>query len=210
VWLSLRRCCGGLFVRGKEAEELLMKDGNARPACPPGFLTRAEVARRLRISQSTVRRLEPKLQPVLDEKGWHRFDPRQVQAHLENAPRPERKRPTRRSDRAANAAAEDDGKHDARLFRLFEENCSHAAVVIETGLPSQVVRRAYLEWRSGYRVLRVPDAVNGSEMEAQREAAEWRAFEEGLRSINADLEKTDPLLASLARPTLTRTDRRRR
>jgi hypothetical protein len=186
-----------------------MSEGNDRPACPPGFLTRAEVARRLRISQSTVRRLEPKLQPVLDEKGWHRFDPRQVQAHLESASPPERKRATRRSDRAPDPEADDDGRHDARLFRLFEANRSHSAVVIETGLPSQVVRRAYLEWRSGYREPPEEEAVDIREADAAREAAEWRAFEEGLRVINENLEKTDPLLAQRPRP-LNQRDRRRR
>lgn len=172
-----------------------MSERDNASGCPPGFLTRAEVARRLGISQSSVRRLEEKLRPVVDEKGWHRFDPRKVQAHLDSSsPALERRKRARSRTPSDAVSPEGDGRHDARLFRLFEANRSHAAVVMETGLPSQVVRRAYLEWRSGYRPPPESKSVDRAAADpAAEEAAEWRWFEEGCRALTADLDESNPV-----------------
>jgi hypothetical protein len=135
------------------------------------------------------------LRPVVDEKGWHRFDPRMVQAHLESSsPAVERRKGARSRPPSDAVSPEWDGRHDARLFRLFEANRAHAAVVMETGLPSQVVRRAYLEWRSGYRPLPESRSVDRAAADpAAEEAADWRWFEEGCRALTADLEESNPV-----------------
>ncbi|MFM2416615.1 MAG: hypothetical protein RL385_1338 [Pseudomonadota bacterium] len=102
-------------------------------------LTRSEVAARLGVSVSTVRRLEwDRLHPEIDDLGVHRFDPREVEALAPALPpKPATQRPT-----AASTA----GRTAARVFRMFERGHDIAAIVIQTNQSPSVVRQLYHEW----------------------------------------------------------------
>jgi hypothetical protein len=104
-------------------------------------LTRAQVAERLGISTSSVRRLEwDKLQPVQDERGVHRFDPAEVDAL---APRPHRNRVVATAtDRITKA----NGRLAATIFRMFARRLTLAQIVVATKQPPERVREFYREW----------------------------------------------------------------
>jgi hypothetical protein len=182
-----------------------MKSSSNRPAATtanaePQLLTRAEVARKLGVGASTVRRLEGgALQPILGSDGVHRFDAGEVDAYraVRGGQRRRKNLPSKASPKTAPVRAE--GKHHARAFRLFEAGRSHAEVVIETALPSDLVRQLYVEWRAGYREPPAPPPRIGDDDDAlrAREAAEWAEWEAKMHALNADLDQplwsADPL-----------------
>jgi hypothetical protein len=106
-------------------------------------LTRREVALRLGISTSSVRRLEwCDLHPEQDERGRWRFDPAEF-ARLE--PRPHRvDRGASITDEARGLARR--GRVAARVFRLFARNMTLPQIVVATKQPPEVVRELYREW----------------------------------------------------------------
>lgn len=106
-------------------------------------LTRGQVATRLGISTTSVRRLEwEKLPPVQDERGVWRFDPGEVATI---APREDRSGATTRQrsdderDRKRRGLA-------ARVFLMFARNRSIAEIVVATKQPPDLVRELYREW----------------------------------------------------------------
>ena len=104
-------------------------------------LTRHEVAMRLGVSVSTVRRLEfVRLHPVFDGAGTWRFDPAEVDA----LPRsPQRRRKASRHHRSAA------GQRAARVFALFERGADLTYIVTTLKLEPRLVRRLHGEWARG-------------------------------------------------------------
>lgn len=107
-------------------------------------LTRGQVATRLGISTSSVRRLEwDLLHPVQDDRGNWRFDP----AELDGLPA----RRTR-GDEGRSAAADEartnarKGRLAARVFCMFARDISLPQIVVATKQPPEVVRALYHEW----------------------------------------------------------------
>src|SRR5688572_27934012 len=88
-------------------------------------LTRLEVATRLGISASSVRRLEGvHLHPVQDDRGVWRFDP----AELDRVPQRSTPRRTARLRKRAPTA----GEVAARIFRMLESGRELTEIVIAT------------------------------------------------------------------------------
>jgi hypothetical protein len=105
-------------------------------------LTRREVAARLGVSISSVRRMEfEQLHPREDERGVWRFDPVELQGLTSRAVAPERRR---RSTKTLARARE--GKLAARVFRMFARNWSLPQIVVATSQPPTVIRALYHEW----------------------------------------------------------------
>ena len=103
------------------------------------WLTRREVAERLGISVSSVRRLEGStLHPVQDEDGVRLFDASTLDAV-----------PTRRKRRTARRRRERPGDVAARVSRLLDERRSLRDIVVVTRQPPEHVRALYREWLVG-------------------------------------------------------------
>jgi hypothetical protein len=107
-------------------------------------LTRAQVAARLGISTTSVRRLEwDELHPVQDARGVWRFDPNEVAAL---APRPQRTPREPGSQQAEQLATRRRGRLAARVFLMFTRDRSLVDIVVATKQPPDVVRELYREW----------------------------------------------------------------
>jgi hypothetical protein len=105
-------------------------------------LTRMQVADRLGISTSSVRRLEwDLLHPEVDDRGVHLFDPTEVDAVKEPrrraAPRPHDADARERSRR---------GRLAAKVFRMFARYLTLQQIVVTTREPPEVIRELYREW----------------------------------------------------------------
>lgn len=104
----------------------------------PATLTRSDVAKALRCSISTVRRLEGvELHPTEDADGVHRFDPLEV-IHLVND----------RSARAVDPSKE--GERDARVFEMMDAGKGVREIVTTLRLPVEVVLKLSDQWRGGW------------------------------------------------------------
>jgi hypothetical protein len=110
-------------------------------------LTRAQVASRLGVSVSTVRRFEgSRLHPTLGDNEVRWFDEREVAAlaaELANEPR---------SSVTSNATAPEPRSHGelaALAFERFEQRQSLAEVVIGLRITPQLVRELFDEWSLG-------------------------------------------------------------
>ncbi len=115
-------------------------------------LTRAQVAARLDVSISTVRRFEgSRLHPHVDRGDVRWFDPKEVAAiatELANEPRAERRR------NATSAAARATPQHSpgelaARVFERFEQRQSLAEIVIGVRVEPDTVRALFEQWCLG-------------------------------------------------------------
>ena len=104
---------------------------------PQHTLTRHDVAARLGVSVSTVRRMElVQLYPVADEHGVWRFDPADLEG-LEVRPRPRR---------ALATPPSHEGRLAARTFVLFARGASLREIVVTTRQAPERVRALYHEW----------------------------------------------------------------
>lgn len=120
------------------------------PHEPRTTLTRRQVADRLGISTSSVRRLEyDKLHPTFDEAGIWRFDPKEVDALDPRSVRV-------RAPRARQGAAADQartlarrGRLAARVFRMFARHMTLPQIVVATKQPPEVIRELYRDWSIG-------------------------------------------------------------
>jgi hypothetical protein len=102
-------------------------------------LTRAQVALRLGVSSSTVRRMEGVcLHPTQDHRGTWLFAVAEVSALLATTPHATRR------PRASRAPSR--GEIAARVFRLLSRGCSLRQIVVQTRQPPVVVRQLYREW----------------------------------------------------------------
>jgi len=106
-------------------------------------MTRRQVAERLGISTSSVRRLEGvRLHPTLDEDGVWRFDAAELAAEPVHRRRPARRAPARGKRQQAGDVA-------ARVFRMFEQRRSLRDIVVTARQPPELVRTLYREWLTG-------------------------------------------------------------
>ena len=121
-----------------------MRDQHRDRAATGGHrLNRREVAARLGISTSSVRRLEwDVLHPEQDDRGVWRFDPAEV-ARIE----PRSPRATEGGGGKAHARAiARKGRLAALVFRMFARALPLPQIVILTKQPSETIRELYREW----------------------------------------------------------------
>lgn len=99
-------------------------------------LTRSQVARRLGLSLSTVRRMEGvQLKPIVGERGVRYFEETEIQAVLV------RVRRTRMPDDERA-----DGTLAAAAFALFRNGADVVAVVTELREPPETIERLFEQW----------------------------------------------------------------
>jgi hypothetical protein len=114
-------------------------DGEARQRFE---LTRAQVAQRLGISVSSVRRLEwDRLHPEVDDLGVHRFSREEV-----DALGPVRRRAPAATHPPERREGARKGRLAAKVFRLFARNLGLPQIVVLTKQPPDVIRALYHEW----------------------------------------------------------------
>lgn len=113
-------------------------------------LTRGQVAERLGVSVSTVRRYEgSRLHPNVDADAVHWFDPKEVAGLVvELAQEP---RATRRRNAATNAGlpVRSRGEIAALVFELFEQRQSLPEIVIALRIEPETVRGLFEQWCLG-------------------------------------------------------------
>jgi hypothetical protein len=115
-------------------------------------LTRGQVATRLGISVSTVRRLEgTRLHPTIDGEDVRWFDEKEVAslaAELANATSSRRKG-TRGTPRAEATPARSQGEIAALVFERFEQRQSLAEIVVGLRVAPETVRSLFEQWNLG-------------------------------------------------------------
>lgn len=121
-------------------------DGNGSQ--PMYTLSRADVAARLKMSVSSVRRLEfDKLHPLQDQHGVWRFDPTEVEAVAAANVRQRRRAPLRaRHGREEQLSAAREGRTAATVFRMFARGMTLPQIVVATNQSPVVIRDLYREW----------------------------------------------------------------
>lgn len=121
-----------------------------RDASKLGTLTRAQVAARLGVSISTVRRYEgDRLHPRVDENDVRWFDEKEVAAlaaTLANESHPVRRR---NREPAAGPASRSSGEIAAAVFERLEQRQSLAEIVIGVRVEPSVVRELFEQWSLG-------------------------------------------------------------
>jgi hypothetical protein len=126
---------------------------NAEQTAKNPLLTRADVAARLGVSTSTVRRYEGDLlHPTKGADGVNRFDSTEVAALamtlLGQKPPKAKTKPTRGTD-APRAAARTPGEVAAEVFERLEQRQSLAEIVIGAQVTPDLVRELHREWQRG-------------------------------------------------------------
>jgi len=112
-------------------------------------LTRDDVARRLDLSVSTVRRLEgTRLHPLIDDKGVRRFKASDVE-RLAKELQAERRSPRNAQQAVARAAEMPPGELAALVFERLEQRHSLSEIVIALRVPPEDVRELYHAWLVG-------------------------------------------------------------
>jgi len=100
------------------------------------LLSRGDVARRLRVTKTTVLRFEGTLlHPQVDGEGVRYFDPDEVE-RIANS-------------RAAKPAPEASGEIAAEAFRLFRQGYDLEEIVMRLKQPPATIRYLFSEWCSG-------------------------------------------------------------
>ena len=117
------------------------------------LLTRADVAARLGVSTSTVRRYEgDMLHPEKGPDGVNRFDPREVATvaiTLLGQKLPKQKpKDARNADKPRTSSRTPDDIA-AEVFERFEQRQSLAEIVIGVRVAPEVVRELFREWQRG-------------------------------------------------------------
>jgi len=138
-------------------------------------LTRGQVAARLSISVSTVRRYEgDKLHPTIDEHGVRRFDEQEVGALAAALVNDTAKRSIGTSTKSGGAVEQRTAAESAALvFERFEQRQSLAEIVIGLRIEPDIVRALYEQWCLGLvegqlRMEREPRMVRANEIERTR------------------------------------------
>lgn len=162
-------------------------------AAIPRRLTRSEVAERLGISISSVRRLErDRLHPERGPDGTHYFDSVEVTA-LATVLVTER-RPTKPAA-APPAPKLSAGEIAARAFECFEQRYSLAEVVISLRVKPKVVRELFHEWL----VSLTQGELRRPEVALPREETIRRVTEDELVELLGSLPSGEPSRVSVAR-----------
>src|SRR5262245_16674590 len=139
-------------------------------------LTRSQVASRLGVSVSTVRRLEgERLHPIVDDKGVRWFDENEVAAlaaELVNDSNPKQSRtPTPSKPRTPDPRSA--GEIASLVFERLEQRQSLAEIVIGLRVEPETVRALFEQWCLGLtegqlRMEREPRLPRAHELERAR------------------------------------------
>ena len=112
-------------------------------------LTRDDVAKRLGVSISTVRRLEgTRLHPQIDDKSVRRFKASDVE-RLAKELEAEQRSPRNAQHAVVRAAEMSKGELAARVFERLEQRHSLSEIVIALRVPPEDVRELYHTWLVG-------------------------------------------------------------
>jgi DNA-binding transcriptional MerR regulator len=112
-------------------------------------LTRDDVAKRLGVSISTVRRLEgTRLHPAIDDKSVRRFKASDVE-RLAKELEAEQRSPRNSQQAAVRAAEMSKGELAALVFERLEQRHSLSEIVIALRVPPEDVRELYHTWLVG-------------------------------------------------------------
>ena len=112
-------------------------------------LTRDDVAKRLGVSISTVRRLEgTRLHPLIDEKSVRRFKASDVE-RLAKELEAEQRSPRNAQQAVVRAAEMSKGELAALVFERLEQRHSLSEIVIALRVPPEDVRDPYHTWLVG-------------------------------------------------------------
>jgi hypothetical protein len=112
-------------------------------------LTRDDVAKRLDVSISTVRRLEgTRLHPLIDDKGVRRFKASDVE-RLAKELQAEQRSPRNARQAVVRAAEMPKGELAALVFERLEQRHSLSEIVIALRVPPEDVRELYHSWLVG-------------------------------------------------------------
>lgn len=112
-------------------------------------LTHHDVAKRLAVSISTVRRLEgERLHPLVDGKGVRRFKASDVE-RLAKELEAERRSPRNAQQAVVRAADMSKGELAALVFERLEQRHSLSEIVIALRVPPEDVRELYHTWLVG-------------------------------------------------------------
>ncbi len=112
-------------------------------------LTRDDVAKRLGVSVSTVRRLEgTKLHPLIDDSGVRRFKASDVERYA-NELEAEQRTPRNAARAVVHAAQLSKGEIAGLVFERLEQRHSLAEIVIALRIPPEDVRDLYHSWLVG-------------------------------------------------------------
>jgi DNA-binding transcriptional MerR regulator len=112
-------------------------------------LTRHDVAKRLGVSISTVRRLEgERLHPLIDGKGVRRFKASDVE-RLAKELEAEQRSPRNAQQAVVRAADMPKGELAALVFERLEQRHSLSEIVIALRVPPEDVRDLYHSWLVG-------------------------------------------------------------
>ena len=112
-------------------------------------LTRDDVAKRLGVSISTVRRLEgSRLHPLIDEKSVRRFKASDVE-RLAKELEAEQRSPRNAQQAVVRAAEMSKGELAALVFEKLEQRHSLSEIVISLRVPPEDVRDLYHTWLVG-------------------------------------------------------------
>jgi transcriptional regulator with XRE-family HTH domain len=147
-------------------------------------LTRAQVAARLGISISTVRRYEgSRLHPHVDEDDVHWFDVKEVTALAAALANESRARKPRNMSTAAEASPSP-GELAAQLFERFEQRQSLAEIVVGLRIEPKAVRDLFDQWCLGLtegqlRMKQSPNVARNNDVE-RADAAKLAARLAGL------------------------------
>ncbi|MBV8757610.1 MAG: hypothetical protein JO257_10055 [Deltaproteobacteria bacterium] len=162
-------------------------------------LTRDDVAKRLDVSISSVRRFEgTRLHPLIDDKGVRRFKASDVE-RLAKELQAEQRSP-RNAQRAVVRAAEvPKGELAALVFERLEQRHSLSEIVIALRVPPEDVRELYHAWLVGLwagELQRKEPAI--PERHADRESSRWVTTVQ-LAQLLAALPAKQPTRISIAR-----------
>jgi hypothetical protein len=161
----------------------------ALEAANAGKLTRGQVATRLGISVSTVRRLEgTRLHPTIDTDDVRWFDEKEVAsvaAELANTGVAKRKGASNAAV-SATSSARSQGELAALVFERFEQRQSLAEIVVGLRVSPDFVRGLYDQWCVGLteghlRHAREPNAARVGDVERVRPTALRRCLHRCLR-----------------------------
>ena len=112
-------------------------------------LTRDDVAKRLGVSISTVRRLEgTRLHPLIDDKSVRRFKASDVE-RLAKELEAEQRSPRNAQQAVVRAAEMSKGELAALVFERLEQRHSLSEIVIALRVPPEDVRELYHTWLVG-------------------------------------------------------------
>lgn len=148
---------GGLEIRGLRYQFRMPKP-DVSPRSPKkqgddalrmAALTRDDVAKRLGVSISTVRRLEgTRLHPSIDDKSVRRFKASDVE-RLAKELEAEQRSPRNAQQAVVRAAEVPKGELAALVFERLEQRHSLSEIVIALRVPPEDVRELYHTWLVG-------------------------------------------------------------